>query len=102
MYEVYEVGNCLLGSTLTYQSPAKANEQEISTYVLFNQAANGIYTTQCLVVIKNPQPKRAKRLLSAHARQAGELATDLTPAYLDGSYQPGNAVCLGKGTVVKS
>ena len=31
------------------------------------------------MVIKNPQPKRAKRLLSAHARQAGELATDLTP-----------------------
>ena len=74
----------------------------ISTYVLFNQAANGIYTTQCLVLIKNPQPKRAKRLLSAHAREAGELATDLTPAYLGGSHQPGNAVCLGKGTVVKS
>jgi hypothetical protein len=47
--------------------------------VLFNQAANGIHKTQCLVVIKNPQPKRAKRFLSAHARQAGELATNLTP-----------------------
>jgi hypothetical protein len=33
------------------------------------------------VVIKNPQPKRAKRLLSAHARQAGELATVLAPDY---------------------
>jgi len=26
----------------------------------------------------------------------------LTPAYPGGSHQPGNAVCLGKGTVVKS